>query len=255
MVFDAYARYYDLFYADKDYKAEADWVASHIHAHHGGNAAILDLGCGTGSHAECFARMGHVVHGIDLSERMLARAQQRKTSLPHDIAARLSFDRGDVRTVRTGDTYDVVMSLFHVMSYQQSNADLQAMFRTAAAHLRPGGLFLFDFWYGPAVLKQRPELRVSHREDDEFQVTRTAEPILHTETNIVDVNYTVLVEGKKTSETHRIAETHTMRYLFLPELEYLRQGLFTELLTLAWMSDKRPGEDSWAGYQVLTRNS
>ena len=38
-----------------------------------------------------------------------------------------------------------MISLFHVMSYQTTNADLLAVFATAAAHLRPGGLFLFRF--------------------------------------------------------------------------------------------------------------
>ena len=158
-VFDAYARYYDLLYREKDYAAEAEYVASHMRRHAPEAANILELGCGTGAHAEHLARLGYTVHGVDQSDPMLARAAVRKSGLPAKTAAQLSFGRGDVRTVRTGAHYDVVISLFHVMSYQTSNADLRAAFTTAAAHLRPGGLFLFDFWYGPAVLAQQPEVR------------------------------------------------------------------------------------------------
>ena len=50
--FDTYARYYDLLYRDKDYAGEAAYVASHIRQHAPEAARILELGCGTGAHAE-----------------------------------------------------------------------------------------------------------------------------------------------------------------------------------------------------------
>lgn len=184
---------------------------------------------------------------------MLVRAAARKSSLPAETAARLSFGRGDARTVRTGTAYDAVISLFHVMSYQTSNADLLAAFATAAAHLRPGGLFLFDFWYGPAVLAEQPEVRVKQLADDRIDVTRTAEPVMHANENVVDVNYTVCIGDKATGGTERIRETHRMRYLFLPELALLRGAAFEELATLAWMSADPVSTRSWSGFQVLAR--
>ena len=255
MVFDSYARYYDLLYRDKDYVAEADYLASHLRRHAPKVASILELGCGTGAHAEHLARMGYAVHGVDQSETMLARAAVRKSSLPADIAARLSFGRGDVRTVRTGATYDAVVSLFHVMSYQVTNADLQAAFTTAAVHLRPGGLFLFDFWYGPAVLAQRPETRVKRLEDESIKVTRIAEPVMHENECAVDVNYSVFIEEKKSGSVRQVRETHRMRYLFLPELALLRGPAFRERGSRAWMSEEAPDPQSWAGFQVLERTA
>ena len=50
-VFDAYARYYDLLYCDKDYAAEAGYVANHIRKLLPHTTHILELGCGTGAHA------------------------------------------------------------------------------------------------------------------------------------------------------------------------------------------------------------
>ena len=93
-------------------RAEADYVAAHIRQHAPQAKRILELGCGTGAHAEHLASMGYVVHGVDLSESMLARAESRKSKLPPEMAARMSFQHGDVRTVRTGQIYDVVISLF-----------------------------------------------------------------------------------------------------------------------------------------------
>lgn len=253
MVFDSYSRYYDLLYRDKDYAGEAAYLASHLRRHAPHAGGILELGCGTGAHAEHLARMGYAVHGVDQSESMLARAAARKSGLPAETAARLSFGRGDVRTVRTGAIYDAVISLFHVMSYQTTNADLQAAFAAAAAHLRPGGLFLFDFWYGPAVLAHQPEVRVKRLADERIDVTRIAEPVMHANENVVDVNYTVFIDDKATGGAERVRETHRMRYLFLPELTLLRGTVFEERATLAWMSANALSAQSWSGFQVLAR--
>ena len=252
MVFDAYARYYDLLYREKDYAAEAVYVGGLLEKHGVQGKRILELGCGTGAHAEHLARAGYSVDGVDLSKTMLAGAQARKARLPADIAVRLSFGEGDVRYVRMRKTYDAVLALFHVASYQTSNADLQAMFDTAAAHLAPGGLFLFDFWYGPAVLAQRPEKRVKRFEDDAIHVTRTAEPVMRESENVVEVNYDVCIGLKAGGRLEPLRESHRMRYLFPSELVgFGRQ--FRELATHAWMSTEPPSAKSWAAAQILRK--
>lgn len=251
-VFDAYAAYYDLLYRDKDYAAEAEYVAGHIRRYMPKAKRILELGCGTGAHAEYLARMGFMIHGVDISRAMLARAEQRKASLPSDLATRITFALDDVRTVRTGKTYDVVISLFHVMSYQTTNADLHAMFETASVHLQSEGLFLFDFWYGPAVLIQKPEVRVKRLEDEEIKVTRIAEPVMHFNENVVDVNYTMFIEIKATGRIEQIKEMHRMRYLFLPELTNYQFGKFKEHAVVSWMTNDILDSKAWAGVQIIS---
>ena len=251
-VFDAYARYYDLLYQDKDYVAEAEFIATQLRRHQTVAKHVLELGCGTGIHAEYLARKGFHVHGIDLSAEMLAKAEVRKASLPPDIATRLSFSQGDVRTVRTGTQYDAVISLFHVMSYQNSNADLAAAFETAKLHLRQGGVFMFDYWYGPAVLLQKPEVRVKRLGDEYIDVLRIAEPVMHFAENVVDVNYSVIIKTKSTGEVRQLNETHSMRYLFLPEIPLLpNDGEWGNWTHTSWLKDVAPSEQDWAGFSVV----
>ena len=253
MVFNSYAKYYDLLYQDKDYVAETKYVTSLLAKYNSKANKILELGCGTGAHAEHLARMGYTVHGVDMSKEMLARAEIRKAGLPADVAGRLSFGLGDVRSVQTHETYDVVISLFHVMSYQSTNDDLVAVFDTASKHLSENGLFLFDFWYGPAVLSIQPNTRVKRLEDSDIKVTRIAEPDLNVNENFVDVNYDVFIKDKSSNIINQLSEKHRMRYFFLPELKLYHGSSWMEIVSEEWLSGASLSNDSWAGVQVLSR--
>lgn len=248
-VFGAYSRYYDLFYGDKDYRSEAAFVDVLLRDHGLAAASILDVGCGTGRHAREMVELGHTVHGVDLSETMLEAA--RALAGPS-----LSFEQGDARTLDLGRTFDAVVSLFHVMSYQTTNADLLAAFRSAAAHLRPGGLFVFDFWYGPAVLTERPEHRVRTLEGDGFRVTREATPVMRPNDNVCEVVYDIVVESAETGERATIAETHPMRYLFLPELELaLAQCGFEAEEACEFLTRGELSFDTWNGCVVARKRA
>ena len=116
-VFDTYSQYYDLLYQEKDYKAEAKYVADLIRTHTLNGHHLLEMGCGTGVHAENLSRMGYDILGVDRSESMLKRAEARKKQLPDELSLKMNFVSGDIRSFNTSATFDVVLSLFHVLSY------------------------------------------------------------------------------------------------------------------------------------------
>ncbi|NEP55244.1 MAG: class I SAM-dependent methyltransferase, partial [Moorea sp. SIO3C2] len=140
-VFGNYARYYDLLYRDKDYVGEAQFIHRLIQTHAPQAQNILELGCGTGNHAVLLAKEGYQLDGVDMSQEMLVTANDRLSQLPSEIASRLQFTHGDIREVRLNQSFDVVLSLFHVISYQTTNEDLLAAFNTVKEHLKPGGIF------------------------------------------------------------------------------------------------------------------
>jgi SAM-dependent methyltransferase len=253
-VFGNYARYYDLLYRDKDYAGEAEFIDRSIRTHNPNARDVLELGCGTGHHAILLAKLGYQIHGVDLSLEMLHQAKERQSLLPPDLAAKLHFSRGDLRSIRLERNFDVVIALFHVISYQTTTADLQAAFATAKQHLRPGGILIFDVWYGAAVLSERPSVRVKRWEDAALCVTRIAEPIVYPNENLVEVNYHVFVRDKIDNSVAEIHESHRMRYLFRPELELLldRAG-FQIGACREWMSDREIGFDTWGIYLVARK--
>ncbi len=251
--FEAYTRCYDLLYRDKDYAGEADYVAGLLRERLPGARRVLELGCGTGAHAEQLLRMGFEVHGIDLSDSMLARARARRDAWPAEWRERSSFAVGDARSARCGRTFDAVLSLFHVMSYQTGNEDLRAAYATAAAHLAPGGVFAHDHWHGPAVLAEQPAVRVKRLEDAHVRVLRIAEPEMHARRSVCDVRYTLIVDDIASGTTHRYEELHPMRYLFEPELALIEGADWRDAQSLAWMTRREPTTSDWAAVRVLTR--
>lgn len=253
-VFEHYARYYDLLYRDKDYAGEAAFVHRQLTAHGAPVAGLLELGCGTGRHAVEFARLNWTVEGVDLSLGMIGQAQTRSLQLSPEIAKRVRFEAGDARTLRKGKDYGVVVSLFHVMSYHTGNADVAAAMATAANHLPAGGLFLFDFWYGPAVLSDPPVVRVKRLQDERIDVTRIAEPELLSDLNQVIVHYHIVLRDKVTGGYQEIRENHAMRYFFLPELDQWLSGAGMALLKSgAWCSQERLGTNTWYGYVLAKK--
>ncbi len=237
-----YSQYYDLLYSDKDYIGEVDYIDNLIKLHNKNVKTLLDMGCGTGKHAELFYEKGYKVHGIDLSEDMLKIANQRRKGKEDS----LRFSHSNIQELNLSDKFDVVVSLFHVMSYQNSNSELTKAFEIAKNHLNNDGIFIFDFWYGPAVLTDLPTTRVKRLENENIKVTRLAEPVLHSQKNIVDVNYDVFIEDKKTKEIAEKKELHKMRYFFDTELEMICEKVgFSIIQKYEWMSDKNPDFKSW----------
>ena len=197
----------------------------------------MEFGSGTGKHARLLAEGGFTVHGIELSASMVAKTT---------CVSGFTCQHGDIREVRLGRIFDAVLALFHVISYQTSNADLLAVFARAAEHLSTGGLFIFDFWYSPAVYTERPKVRVKRMNDAEVDVTRLAEPVICPNNNQVNVNYTIFARDKINGTVKTFTELHPMRHLSLPEIDFLAnsQG-FVRVCTEEFLTGIPAGEKTW----------
>jgi SAM-dependent methyltransferase len=239
------SRYYDILYQEKDSHAEAAYVDQLLQRHGIAGSDLLDFGSGTGRHGCLLAARGYRVHGLERSACMVAVAQQ---------AEGFSCQQGDITTTQLTRRFKAVLALFHVVSYQTTNPAVQAVFANAAHHLDPGGLFLFDVWYSPAVAAQRPELRVKRLHTTDVALTRIAEPTIHPNANRVDVHYTVMVHDLTTGAFHSFEENHPMRHFSLPELDLLAEATGFERLTAEeWLTGASPSEATWGLCLVLRK--
>jgi SAM-dependent methyltransferase len=236
-VFNAYSRYYDLLYQDKDYVGETEYIQTLLSRHGITHGNLLEFGSGTGKHGCLLAARGYQVHGVERSAEMVAQAAK---------CDGFTSQQGDICTVHLGRTFNAVLSLFHVMSYQVSNDALLSVFARASEHLLFGGLFIFDVWYSPAVYAQRPEVRVKRMADDAVEITRIAEPKIYANENRVDVNYTVFARDVVTGEFSEFTETHPMRHFSIPELDNLATLCgFERVNAEAFLTGDQPSENTW----------
>lgn len=249
--FESYANYYDIIYRDKDYEAESDFLELIFSKYLSKPVrTILDLGCGTGGHALTLAERGYKIAGVDLSRKMLEIGERKAKERRLNI----KFIEGDIRNTELNQKFDAVISMFAVMSYQVTNQDLISTFKTAWKHLEKNGLFIFDVWFGPAVLTQKPSDRFEVIEKNNERIIRLANPVLDILNHTVDIKYKIikLFKGKILDE---VDEVHRVRFLFPQEIELICDMTGFKVLELCPFMElgKIPTEEDWNVTGILRK--
>ena len=244
-VFNKYSKYYNLLYSDKNYSAESDYIDKLLAGYGQSFGKVLELGCGTGGHARFLAQKGYIVHGIEQSRAMVNQAL---------TCDNFSCEQGDICSFSTRERYNVVISLFHVISYQTTNQKLDAVFYNTSKHLVDGGIFVFDFWFTPAVCSKGPEVRVKRMQGEGIEIIRIAEPEIHPALNQIDVKYSIFVRDINLNTVEIINETHNMRHFSLMEIDLLcdKHG-FHRVYAKEMMTSRLPSNDTWGVCVVLKK--
>jgi SAM-dependent methyltransferase len=103
-----------------------------------GDGAALELGIGTGRLALPLSRRGVRVHGIDLSEAMVARL--RAKSGADDIGVTI----GDFATTNVDGTFRLAYLVYNTIENLTTQDEQVQCFQNVAAHLEPGGCFVIE---------------------------------------------------------------------------------------------------------------
>ena len=253
MVFEKYAKYYDLLYKDKDYRAETDYILSLIQKYKPETSKILEFGAGSGIHGRILANEGYGVRGIERSQEMIELGLCSNQS--KDQNTNFSCTQGDCKSTILGDDFDTVISLFHVVSYLTSNEEVLAMLNNAHRQLKPGGIFIFDYWHAPAVWNIGPSVRLKRVRNQELAITRIAEPECLRYQNLVKVNYQTFIKDLKRNHISEIKETHKMRAFETDEIkEFANQTDFILLDSEEWMTGHLPSNETWGVCTILLKN-
>lgn len=99
---------------------------------------VLEFAVGTGRIAAPLAARGLTVSGIELSQAMAARI----TGKP--VGDKVEVTIGDMTTTRVAGQFSLVYLVFNTISNVTTQDGQVDVFCNAAAHLRPGGLFLIE---------------------------------------------------------------------------------------------------------------
>jgi SAM-dependent methyltransferase len=102
------------------------------------DGSALELGVGTGRIALPLSQRGIRVHGIDLSEPMVARLRAKPGSDQIDVTI------GDFATTKVEGRFSVAYLVFNTIMNLTSQDEQVACFQNVAAHLQPGGCFVIE---------------------------------------------------------------------------------------------------------------
>lgn len=249
----SYSLAYDLLNEGKPYKDEVNFVLGLYKTHNRLSSLptnVLDLGCGSGMHLSMFPPSIRKT-GVDLSKSMLATASTK--NIPN--AFYVNTDIGDFRT---DERFDLIYSLFHVMSYQTTESNLGRAFATMHNNLANKGLAIFDFWHRPAWDNDPPVTRMTSRINSSIDVKRVSIPVIDHLTGIVSIDMNIFVhESGMDEETYlHFSEHHDMRSYTLQELSLAAKLAELDVVGYGpWMTTSRQLVSSdWYGWMALQKS-
>ncbi len=244
-VFNKYSKYYDLIYREKDYKKEAELIEGIIRKFSDIKVKIiLSIGCGTCTYEILLAKKGYAITGIDQSKNMLNIAQKKINE--QKLKNKIKLIKADAKNFKIDNKFDSVMEMFNIFGYHTTNEDINNVLRNINNSLKMNGIFFFDCWYMPAVLKDRPTDRIKEIKIGAKKIIRKTESRLLLEKNIIEIKFEVgYIEKNKIVEQTK--EVHLMRYWSLPELEYILNTNGFEIIKVGNFSNINilPSENHW----------
>ncbi len=209
-MFSETAKYYDLIYDQfRDYSRDVDLILAFVRRFAPNAGTVLDVGCGTGRHAQGLIQEGgYRVDGVDIEPAFVEIARERCPTGQFTVA-----DMSDFHLDRK---YDLLLCLFSSIGYVKTRERLQATSQCLADHLTPKGIALVEPWFTPdAFLPGRVHHIVAEAKD--LTIVRMNSSVVRDGISFLNFHY--LLGGEDGVE--HLQETHELG-LFTPE--EMREG-------------------------------
>jgi SAM-dependent methyltransferase len=207
---DRIADVYDDFHANLDTDGAVEALASLA-----GQGPVLELAIGTGRLALPLAERGLEVHGIDASERMVAKLREK----PGGDAIPVTM--GDFADVGVDGTYSLVFVAFNTLFGLLTQSDQVRCFTNVAPRLSPDGVFVIEVFFPDLGRFDRDQrIQVRHLDPNEVRIDASSHRPLEQR---IDSNHVVITE-----EGTRLYPVN-IRYAFPAELDLMARLAGLEL--------------------------
>ena len=239
-----HAELYDLFYSEKEYEKEASFVHQCLQLYSTKPVkTILELACGTGSHAFEFEKFGYNIIATDYSEDMLRMAQEKAIKNSSSI----EFMWQDMKSLDVFERpFDAVICLFDSIGYVVTNEALKQVFSGVHRHLLRGGLFIFEFWHAVPMIKKYDPIRIRKWNTQKAEIIRLSETTLDYVNQTGKVKYTI-IEKNNYNTCNIIEELQENRFFLVQEMKMLLSENKFEPLTFfaGFNPDKTITDETW----------
>jgi SAM-dependent methyltransferase len=195
---------------------------------------VLELGCGTGRITLALAEAGHRVTGLDISERMLVRCNQKGVGLLTEARERMHLVQGDMTQFDLGEKFRLVIIPFRPMQHLlEIDAQISCL-ESVRRHLSEDGRrlgercgrLILDVFHTDAERMHDPEYQeeglVSEYSMPDGRKVRIMERVtaFHRAEQRNDVEMIFYVTDARGKE-ERLVFAWTLRYFFRYEVEHL----------------------------------
>jgi len=247
-----HADLYDIFYSEKPYAEEAAFVDQCLKKHSDGHTRrLLELACGTGTHAFELEKRGYQIVATDYSPDMLRRARQKAS----ERSSRVRFELQDMSNLDVSEApFDAAVCLFDAIGYVATNDALAKVFSGVYKHLRTGGLFVFEFWHAAAMIRHYDPVRVRRWQTNDTEILRISETSLELAEQLSKIKYSIY-ELHNSGTYSSLIETQVNRYFLLQEMvTRVSSTGFTPVKWFAgFVDDENITDDTWHILGVIRR--
>lgn len=239
-----HAELYDLFYGTKPYAAEVNYLHGLLQRFSGQPVRrVLDIACGTGSHAIELERLGYDVVGSDLSQDMLSRARQKA----RETGSKIRFEQQDMRSLDVATRpFDAVLCLFDAIGHVETTAAIKQTFRAVHRHLGEGGLFVLEFWHAAAMAGRHDPQRVRKFSTERGEVLRLSSTTVDLASQCATVEHAIY--DLRSDGTYQTAvERQTNRFFSLQEMSELLDDCGFDMVKYysGYSADEVLSPDTW----------
>ncbi|HLG93496.1 MAG TPA: class I SAM-dependent methyltransferase [candidate division Zixibacteria bacterium] len=134
-------RWYDIAFGFRNIEKECDFLAACVKKFSGRKlSSVVEMAAGPAAHSIEFGRRGKTVYALDKSTEMLAYARQKARV----ERSRVHFLKKDMRHFRLPQKVDLAISMMDSLTYLLTDEEILAHLKTAAANLKPKGLFVLE---------------------------------------------------------------------------------------------------------------
>ena len=205
--------YYDLTHYFRDYRHQSEFIHSAIQRYLPSAKQVLDICCGTGSHALVLAEKGYHVTGIDNSKDMLKLAKGKVKGQDQNPV----FKQEDMFDLKYSEQFDVAYCFGTTLMMLTSLEEFSRFLTSVKKTLKPDGLLIFDVWNGWKMLQATNEMHPS--EDEAARVIWFSNGHINQEKRTQHLESAFLIQEKNTTRIETFTED--LKIFFKDEIQWL----------------------------------
>jgi len=210
---------------------------------------VLELGCGTGRVTMALAERGHHVTGLDLSVRMLQRAEEKRAALSVEKRELARLVQGDMTKFDLGEKFRLIIIPFRPFQHLLETQQQVDCLACAHKHLMRGGQLILDVFqtdaermHDPSCQRENVVAEYKMPDGRAVQITERIAAFHRAEQrNDVEMIFTVTNSDRK---KERLVFAWTLRYFFRHEVEHLLARCGFRVNALYGDFDRSPIEDT-----------